>query len=75
MSVNTAERTFVETDTQNGDYHLSIQQSEEPLGLSDIFVMRHARDESLLRELLSRCREGASVHTTLPRRNQVIIFS
>ncbi|CAH3190730.1 unnamed protein product, partial [Porites evermanni] len=43
------------------------QQSEEPLGLSDIFVMRHTRDESLLRELSSRCREaGASVHTALP---------
>ena len=75
MSVNTAERTFVETDTLNGNYHLSIQQSEEPLGLSDIFVMRHTRDESLLRELSSRCREGASVHTALPRSYQVIIFS
>ena len=53
MSVNTAERTFVETHTLNGNYHLSIQQSEEPLGLSDIFVMRHTRDESLLRELSS----------------------
>ena len=74
MSVNTAERTFVETDTLNGNYHLSIQQSEEPLGLSDIFVMRHTRDESLLRELSSRCREGASVHTALPRSYQVIIF-
>ena len=78
MSVNTAERTFVKTDTLNGNYHLchlSIQQSEEPLGLSDIFVMRHTRDESLLRELSSRCREGASVHTALPRSYQVIIFS
>ena len=74
MSVNTAERTFVETETLNGNYHLSIQQSEEPLGLSDIFVMRHTRDESLLRELSSRCREGASVHTALPRSYQVIIF-
>ena len=78
MSVNTAERTFVKTDTLNGNYHLchlSIQQSEEPLGLSDIFVMRHTRDESLLRELSSRCREGASVRTALPRSYQVIIFS
>ena len=75
MSVNTAERTFVETHTLNGNYHLSIQQSEEPLGLSDIFVMRHTRDESLLRELSSRCREGASVHTAIPRSYQVIIFS
>ena len=75
MSVNTAERTFVETHTLNGNYHLSIQQSEEPLGLSDIFVMRHTRDESLLRELSSRCREGASFHTALPRSYQVIIFS
>ena len=75
MSVDTAERTFVETDTLNGNYHLSIQQSEEPLGLSDIFVMRHTRDESLLRELSSRCREGASVHTALPRNYQVIILS
>ena len=75
MSVNTAERTFVETHTLSGNYHLYIQQSEEPLGLSDIFVMRHTRDESLLRELSSRCREGASVHTALPRSYQVIIFS
>ena len=75
MSVNTAEQTFVETDTLNRNYHLSIQQSEEPLGLSDIFVMRHTRDESLLRELSSRCREGASVHTAIPRSYQVIIFS
>ena len=79
MSVNIAERTFVETDTLNGNYHLSVQQStpltEEPLGLSDRFVMRHTRDESLLRELSSRCREGALVHTALPRSYQVIIFS
>ena len=75
MSVNTAERTFVETHTLNRNYHLSIQQTEEPLGLSDIFVMRHTRDESLLRELSSRCREGASVHTALSRNYQVIIFS
>ena len=79
MSVNTAERTFVETDTLNGNYDLSSQQStpltEEPLGLSDRFVMRHTRDESLLRELSSRCTEGALVHTALPRSYQVIIFS
>ena len=82
MSVSTAERTFVETDSLNGDYHLSSQQStpltEEPLGLSDSFVVRHTRDESLLRELSSRFesrgREGALVHTALPRSYQVIIF-
>ena len=74
MSVNTAERTFMETDTLNGNYHVPIQQSEEPLGLSNIFVMRHTRDESMLRELSSRRREGASVHTALPRNYQVIIF-
>ena len=83
MSVNTAERTFVETDTQNENYHLSSQQStpltEEPLGLSDSFVLRHTKDEFLLRELPSRLesrgREGALVHTALPRSYQVIIFS
>ena len=75
MPLKTAERAFVETDTLNGNYHLSIQQSEEPLGLSDIFVTRHTRDESLLRELSSRCRERAPVHTALLRSYQVIIFS
>ena len=78
MSVNTAEWSFVETDALNRNYHLSSQQStpliEEPLGLSDSFVMRHTRDESLLRVLSSRCREGASVYTALPRSYQVIIF-
>ena len=75
MTVNTAERTFVETDTLNVNYHLSIQQSEELLGFSDIFVMRHTRDESLFRELSTRCREEASVHTALLRSYQVITFS
>ena len=76
MSVNTAEWSFLETDTQNENCHLSSQQStpltEEPLGLPDSFVMRHTRDESLLRELSSRCRQGGLVHTALPRSYQVI---
>ena len=85
MSVNTEERTFAETDTLNENYHLSSQQStaltEGPLGLADSFVMRHTKDESLLRELPSRLesrgREGALVHTALPlgRSYQVIICS